>query len=424
RLLVSHPDLILLDEPTNHLDIAAIGWLETFLINYKGAVLVVAHDRYFLDRIVTKVVEIRDHRAAVYKGNYSYYASRAEMRITLAPSITSGKDVLHVEGLKKTYGDQLLFQDLSLDIRRGEHVALIGENGTGKTTLLKILNQVIDADDGLFRLGMNVVIGYYDQELQDLHPKMTLFDEIAEERPDLTQTQIRNLLAAFLFRGDEVFLSVGDLSGGERGRLSLAKLMLSESNFLLLDEPTNHLDTESREILESALNQYEGTVLFVSHDRYFINKTASRILEFNNGKLTEYLGNYDYYLEKKAEQGNVPGYSEYGGGQSTVIKTAAYCSRDVTTGEGADSSGRAEWVAQKEEQARIKKLQNRIERTEQEITALEEHLDQIDKEFQKPEVATNPSLLSELHEERSEISAQLEELYAEWETLADASKSP
>ncbi|MCC8028921.1 MAG: ATP-binding cassette domain-containing protein [Lachnospiraceae bacterium] len=370
RLLVTHPDIILLDEPTNHLDIESIRWLETFLLNYRGAVVVVAHDRYFLDRVVTKVVEISLHRSTVYEGNYSAYAERAAkvredrmrayynrqreirrqeevieklksfnreksirraesrekqlaklevpekpmeeqtgMNITLTPSLISGKDVLSVEGLSKSFGEKVLFRDLSFEIRRGEHVALIGQNGTGKTTILKILNQVLDADTGSFRLGTNVQIGYYDQEQQVLHMEKTLFEEISDEHPDLNNTRIRTVLAAFLFTEDDVFKKVADLSGGERGRLSLAKLMLSEANFLILDEPTNHLDIASKEILEDALNRYEGTVLFISHDRYFVNKTATRVLNLADGLVRNYLGNYDYYLEKRevAERPVSPG---------------------------------------------------------------------------------------------------------------------
>ena len=363
KLLVTHPDVILLDEPTNHLDIESISWLETFLMNYKGAVVIVAHDRYFLDRIVTKVVEISMHRSAVYDGNYTAYAQKAakaredalkayynqqreirhqeevieklrsfnreksikraesrekqlqkievlekpreensKMHITLTPSVVSGNDVLSVEGLTKAYDEKLLFQDISFEVKRGERVALIGQNGTGKTTILKILNGKVEADNGLIRLGSNVKIGYYDQEHHVLHMEKTLIEEIADDYPKLTQTKIRNVLAAFLFTDEDVFKRVSDLSGGERGRLSLAKLMLSDANFLILDEPTNHLDITSKEILESALNSYEGTVLFVSHDRYFINKTATRILNLTGQSVINYIGNYDYYLEKKGDK--------------------------------------------------------------------------------------------------------------------------
>ena len=364
KLLLQKPDLIILDEPTNHLDMNSIRWLETYLLNYRGAVLLVSHDRYFLDRIVTKVIEIDRSAATVFTGNYSDYAvkkellraaarsayvnqqrqikheeevieklrsfnreksikraesrekrldkiqvlekpsqARTDMKLTLTPNCQSGNDVLRVENLGKSFGSQLLFEHISFEIRRGEHVAIIGDNGTGKTTLLKILNRLIPPDTGEFRLGSNVEIGYYDQEHHVLHGEKTLFDEIADDYPSLTGTRIRNILAAFLFTGDDVFKKIDDLSGGERGRVSLAKLMLGNANFLILDEPTNHLDMVSREILEDALNQYEGTVLYVSHDRYFINRTAGRILDLANHRLTGYLGNYDYYLEKQTESG-------------------------------------------------------------------------------------------------------------------------
>ncbi len=465
RLLVTRPDLILLDEPTNHLDIASISWLETFLSNYKGAVVVVSHDRYFLDRVVTKVVEISDHRAAVYSGNYSDYAEKAarsreerqraylnqqreirhqeevieklrsfnreksvrraesrekmldrmevlekpreersRMKITLAPSLTSGKDVLLVEGLAKSYDGKQLFSDISFDISRGEHVALIGENGTGKTTILKIINQVIDADEGMFRIGTNVNIGYYDQEQQNLHDEKTLVEEIADENPDLTQTLIRNVLAAFLFTGDDVFLRVGDLSGGERARLSIAKLMLSGANFLILDEPTNHLDIVSREILESAVSDYEGTVLFVSHDRYFINRTAMRILSLEDGRLTGYLGNYDYYLEKS---------EELRGGGSEAEEA------DRLAGQGPVSQGRADWEMQKEEQAALRKVKNRIARLENEISDLEKQIEDLDIMFEDPEIATDPERLGQIHGKQTRMREELDELYTEWEELSD-----
>ncbi|MCD7922202.1 MAG: ABC-F family ATP-binding cassette domain-containing protein [Clostridiales bacterium] len=467
RLLVTHPDIILLDEPTNHLDIESIRWLETFLMNYKGDVIVVAHDRYFLDRVVTKVVEISLHRSAVYEGNYSFYAAQASkireermkayenqqreirrqeevieklksfnreksirraesrekqlakieilekpaeehsgMNMALTPSVISGKDVLSVEGLSKAFGEKVLFHDISFEIRRGERLALIGQNGTGKTTILKILNQVLEADDGSFRLGTNVKIGYYDQEQQELHMEKTLFEEISDEHPDLNNTRIRNVLAAFLFTEDDVFKKVSDLSGGERGRLSLAKLMLSEANFLILDEPTNHLDIASKEILEDALNRYEGTVLFVSHDRYFINKTATRILNLTAGCMINYIGNYDYYLEKReaAERAYLP---------DTPAGTA------VSEAIPEESAAKTDWKAKKEEQARQRKRQNQISRLEDEIADLEERLSQIDDEFSRPEIATDSVRLGELHAEQMELTQKLEQLYVNWEELSE-----
>lgn len=467
KLLLTRPDILLLDEPTNHLDLNSIAWLETYLINYPGAVLIVSHDRYFLNRVVTKVVEIEQGRISMYLGNYSEYSvkkqqirearlkeyfnqqqqirhqeavieklrsfnreksiRRAEsrekmlnkmeriekpveentdMQLTLEPSCVSGNDVLTVEHLSKSFPSQELFTDISFEIKRGEHVAIIGDNGTGKTSLLKILNQVIPADTGSFTLGTNVHIGYYDQEHHVLHMDKTIFDEISDDHPALTGTQIRNMLASFLFTGDDVFKRIGDLSGGERGRVSLAKLMLSEANFLILDEPTNHLDIASREILEQAINRYTGTVLFVSHDRYFINRTATRILELVNHKFVNYIGNYDYYLEKRDEL------------------TAAYASSDSSPHaaappkEPAVSEGKLSWQEQKEAQARERKRANDLKKTEDQITALEERDQQIDLLMAQEEVYTNSVRCQELALEKAEIAKKLEELYEKWEELA------
>lgn len=463
KLLLKKPELIILDEPTNHLDLNAIAWLENYLLNYKGAVLTVSHDRYFLDRFAGKIIEIDQTKATTFLGNYTAYAAkkeilrtaarnaylnqqqeirhqeavieklksfnreksikraesrekmlnkievlekpteaRADIHMTLTPRCQSGNDVLHIEHLAKSFDDLSLFQDISMDIKRGEHVAIIGDNGTGKTTILKIINDLVPADSGTITLGTNVHIGYYDQEHHVLHPDKTLFDEISDEYPSLTGTQIRNTLAAFLFTGDDVFKLIRDLSGGERGRVSLAKLMLSESNFLILDEPTNHLDITSKEILEDAVNAYEGTVLYVSHDRYFINRTASRILELSGGQLTGYLGNYDYYLEKKT--GDLPN------GDLAVKNT-------VSKAPAPPSEGMQDWKAQKEQQAKQRKKENDIRKCEEEIAKLEEKDKQLDNEMALPENATNVAKLQELTKEKESISARLEELYEKWETL-------
>lgn len=462
KLLLLKPDLIILDEPTNHLDLHSIAWLETYLLNYKGAVLIVSHDRYFLDKIANKIIEIDQKKATVFSGNYSDYAvkkehlraaalnaylnqqqeikhqeavieklrsfnreksiKRAESRekmlnkmeiiekpttvrsdihMTLTPHCTSGNDVLFVEGLSKSFGNNHLFSDLGMDIKRGEHVAIIGDNGTGKTTILKIINGLLEADAGKITLGTNVHIGYYDQEHHVLHSDKTLFDEISDEYPTLTNTEIRNTLAAFLFTGEDVFKLIRDLSGGERGRVSLAKLMLSESNFLILDEPTNHLDIISKEILEDAINAYEGTVLYVSHDRYFINRTASRILDLTERTFISYLGNYDYYLEKKETLE-----------QNLLNKTTAPTTKPETVSET-----KLDWQAQKELQAKQRKRENDLRKCEEEITALEERDALLDEEMSLPENATNVAKLQEITKEKEEIASKLLALYEKWETL-------
>lgn len=462
KLLLSKPDIILLDEPTNHLDMGSIAWLETFLLNYEGSVIIVAHDRYFLDRVVTKIIELDHSTSSVFSGNYSAYAEkkamlrdalmhqylnqqkeikhqeavieklrsfnreksirRAEsrekmldkmdimekpvtqakqMNIRLEPHTVSGNDVLTVTGLTKSFGTQTLFQNISFDIKRGEHIAIIGNNGTGKTTILKLINHLLEPDSGEIRLGSKVCIGYYDQEHQVLHMEKTLFEEISDTYPTLTNTEIRNVLAAFLFTNDDVFKKIGDLSGGERGRVSLAKLMLSESNFLILDEPTNHLDIESKEILEDALNQYTGTILYVSHDRYFINKTATRILDLANQTLINYLGNYDYYLEKKDTIGNkIAPITE-----AKPIENA--------------SNSKAGWLAQKEEQAKIRKRQNDLAKTEAEIHKLETRDKEIDNLLVLEEIYTNPPELMKLNKEKQALKKELEILYEKWEELAE-----
>ena len=461
KLLLSRPDLILLDEPTNHLDMDSIAWLETFLLNYDGAVLVVAHDRYFLNRIATKIIEIDAGEVTVFQGNYSDYAAkkaqlrearmnawlnqqreikhqeeviaklksfnreksirraesrekmldkmeilekptevRSEMHITLEPKITSGNDVLTVEHLSKAFGPLQLFSDLNFSIKRGERVALIGNNGTGKTTILKILNGLLDADSGSFTLGARVQIGYYDQEHHVLHPEKTLFEEISDAYPDLDNTTIRSTLAAFLFTGDDVFKRIADLSGGERGRVSLAKLMLSEANFLILDEPTNHLDIVSKEILEQALNRYTGTVLYVSHDRYFINTTATRILDLTGGVLVNYIGNYDYYLEKHD------------------ILTPSSSVESKAAQEEEPSAAKLDWKQQKEEQARQRKRENDLKKTEEEIFQLESRDEEINELMTHEDIYTNVAECQKLHQEQEEVKKRLETLYEQWEALA------
>ena len=463
KLLISKPDILLLDEPTNHLDMESIAWLETYLLNYPGAVFIVSHDRYFLDKVVTKIVEIEAGQMRMYDGNYSAYAlkkaqlrdaqykaylnqqreikhqeavitklrsfnreksiKRAEsrvkmldkiqrldkpveidnqMRISLEPRFVSGNDVLTVEGLSKAFPGQTLFTDIHFEIKRGERVALIGNNGTGKTTILKILNGIVPADAGRFALGSKVQIGYYDQEHHVLHMEKTIFQEISDTYPSLTETEIRNMLAAFLFTGDDVFKLISSLSGGERGRVSLAKLMLSEANFLILDEPTNHLDIASKEILEEALNSYTGTVLYVSHDRYFINQTATRIMDLTNQAIVNYIGDYDYYLEKKDEMTQI-----YAPAQATAPEEVREVSETKLT-----------WQQQKEEQARKRKQENELKKTEQRIEELETRDKEIDATLILPDVCTNVGKCAELSREKDKIQQELEELYEKWETLA------
>ena len=457
KILLTKPDLILLDEPTNHLDIGSVAWLENFLASYDGSVILVSHDRYFLDHVVTKVIDIDHARVNVYTGNYTQYAEkkkaqreaelkhwleqqdyiahqekvieklrsynreksirRAEsrvrqlaklerlekpeteterLRIHIKESDRSGNDVLQVRGLSKSFGDKVLFDGVDLDVRRGEHVGIIGENGTGKTTFLKVINHAVLADSGEFRLGANVEVAYYDQEQQLLHDDLTLFDEIREAYPDMTDTEIRNVLATFLFVGDDVFKLVGDLSGGERGRLSLAKLLISPCNLLILDEPTNHLDIVSKEVLESALKEYGGTILFVSHDRYFINVIAGRILDLHDGRFDDYPGNYDYYLEKKA---------------------AASAAAALSPAAKTETRSALDWKAEKERAAKERKRENEKKAIEERISALEERSAAIDGELAREEIYTNMTKCLPLQQEQQAISEEIERLFARWEVL-------
>lgn len=464
KLLLSRPDIIMLDEPTNHLDMESISWLENYLLNYNGAVLIVAHDRYFLDKIVSKIIEIDNGDCTVFSGNYTDYASKkailrnmklkeylnqqrnikhqeeviaklkqfnreksikraesrekmldkievvdkpvelnAKMNIKLEPSVISGNDVLTVTDLTKSFDGNTLFNNINFEIKRGERVALIGNNGTGKTTILKLINGIIPPDSGSIYLGAKVAIGYYDQEHHVLDPDKTLFQEIQDAYPDLNNTQIRNTLAAFLFTDDDVFKYIRDLSGGERGRVSLAKLMLSNANLLILDEPTNHLDIVSKEILENALNSYTGTILYVSHDRYFINATATRIIELTNRNIVNYIGNYDYYLEKRDIL------------TAKASPDAQLSSSDNTTKKDSKLS----WQQSREEQNKLKKKQNEIKKTEIRIAEIEDRLSAIDTEYSDPSIGSNTARLMELHNESTQLKKELDELYEHWEELMD-----
>ena len=462
KLLLEEPDIILLDEPTNHLDLRSIEWLESYLLNYKGAVIIVSHDRYFLDKIVSKVIDIENAEVQMYSGNYSSFSAKKQMlldakmkeylnqqqeikhqeavitklkqfnreksikraesrqkqlekidrveapvthienmKLSLDISKESGKDVLTVHDLSKSFDEKHLFSNINFEIKRGERVAIIGDNGTGKTTLLKIINGLLSPDTGEVIYGSNVSIAYYDQEHQVLHMDKTLFDEISDTYPEMNNTQIRNILAAFLFTGEDVFKKIGDLSGGERGRVSLVKLMLSKANFLLLDEPTNHLDILSKDVLESALNSFPGTICYVSHDRYFINKTATRILDLTGNRLLNYIGNYDYYIEKRE-----------------AVEGAANLSVNNIEEKPAEvSDSKQEWIENKNAQAQKKKITNALNKCEKEIEKIEEKLGLIDEEFANPEISSNVGKLMELQKEKTALEEKLEKLMNEWEEL-------
>ncbi len=501
KLLLQKPDLIILDEPTNHLDMSSIRWLENYLLNYKGAVLIVSHDRYFLDKIAGKIIEVENTKVSSFTGNYSAYAVKKEqlrasqwnayikqqaeikhqeeviaklksfnreksikraesrekmldkievldkpvtiddrMKITLKPSCESGNDVLEAEGLSKSFGNEHLFSGLNFSIKKGEHVAIIGDNGTGKTTLLKIINGIETLDEGTIDFGVKVHIGYYDQEHHVLHDEKTLFEEISDDYPTLNNTEIRNTLAAFLFTGDDVFKRIGDLSGGEKGRVSLAKLMLSDANFLILDEPTNHLDITSKEILETAISGYEGTVLYVSHDRYFINRTATRILDLTHGQMVNYIGNYDYYMEHVDEQMNrlfgasgnlgnatlADGSYKYAGsdaGNSPDVSgntdSGALTSAGSNSDSNAQTGGAQDWKAQKEAQAKKRKLDAALKKCEDEIARLEARDSEINELLADPSIGTDLAKLRKLTDEQTELQERLSQLYDEWAELQE-----
>ena len=474
EILLTKPDLLILDEPTNHLDIESIQWLEKVLKRYDGAVLLVSHDRYFLDHVVTKIIDLDNGRARMFRGNYSEYAEKKkqirdaelkayynqqadiahqqavidklkqfnreksikraesrekalakvelldkpeeldnEMRLALTPHLQSGNDVLSVKELSKSFGEKTLFSNISFEIKRGEHVAVIGANGTGKTTLLKILNEQEPATTGSFKLGTNVEIGYYDQEHAVLHMEKTIFDEIQDDYPYLNDTKVRNVLAAFLFRGDDVYKRIGDLSGGEQGRVSLAKLMLSNANFLILDEPTNHLDIQGREVLEDAIRNYEGTVLYVSHDRYFINKTATRILELFENRFDNYIGDYDYYLEKKED------VRKYGGSVLDVNANSQKPRTSAVPNPEIKSEQKTDWELQKEYKKNLQKLQRDLKSTEEEIQKLEARNEELDDDYMNPDIAADVGRLMELHKEHEKNDARLGDLYENWETISE-----
>ena len=474
EILLTKPDLLILDEPTNHLDIESIQWLGKVLKRYDGAVLLVSHDRYFLDHVVTKIIDLDNGRARMYRGNYSEYAEKKkqirdaelkayynqqadiahqqavidklkqfnreksikraesrekalakvelldkpeeldnEMRLALTPHLQSGNDVLSVKELSKSFGEKTLFSNISFEIKRGEHVAVIGANGTGKTTLLKILNEQEPATTGSFKLGTNVEIGYYDQEHAVLHMEKTIFDEIQDDYPYLNDTKVRNVLAAFLFRGDDVYKRIGDLSGGEQGRVSLAKLMLSNANFLILDEPTNHLDIQGREVLEDAIRNYEGTVLYVSHDRYFINKTATRILELFENRFDNYIGDYDYYLEKKED------VRKYGGSVLDVNANSQKPRTSAVPNPEIKSEQKTDWELQKEYKKNLQKLQRDLKSTEEEIQKLEARNEELDDDYMNPDIAADVGRLMELHKEHEKNDARLGDLYENWETISE-----
>ena len=461
KLLLRKPDILLLDEPTNHLDLEAITWLEEYLKSYKGTVLVISHDRFFLDSVTNKTFEVIGGSVEAYNVPYTKYLEQrkkkyealqkaydlqqaeikrqeaiiekfrsfnreksiraAESRekalekmdkidapptdkesskIKFEAQVKSGYDVLHIENLKKSYSDKMLFTNLSLDLKRGEKVALIGENGRGKTTLFKIIMDKIEPDCGLKVLGTNVNVGYYDQEQSSLDMSKTILDEVWDEFPNMTTAKLRSVLASFLFTGDDVFKEISKLSGGEKCRINLLKLMLSKSNLLLLDEPTNHLDILSREALEDAILQYDGTLMIISHDRYFLNKVINRILELKEDGITEYLGNYSYYQEKKENPNRFHQYEELAAGKTkTQIKEEKKKKREA------------------DKEAKALKLQ--IKNIEKSISELEETLEELQNQLCLESVYSNPEESNRVNKEIRSTESKLESLYEEWEKLAE-----
>ena len=452
KLLLERSDLLLLDEPTNHLDIESVMWLEEYIRNLNSAVLLISHDRYFMDKTVTKTIEIENKKSIVYNGNYSYFVNKkandralaekhfAEqqkvikhheeviktlrsykteaaiiraksreklldkiervdapaqdpdiMRLRLKPRINSGNDVLFAEDISMGFGDLKLFTDVNFQITKGDKTALIGANGIGKTTLLKILVGEYLPLTGKIREGVNVRVGYYDQShaFDESSIQKTIFQELADTYPRLTQTEIRTTLAAFMFIGDDVFKPISALSGGERGRVQMSKIMLAGANFLVLDEPTNHLDLFSKEILEEALREFTGTVIFISHDRYFINNTATRILELTASGLVSYEGNYDYYIEKKATQND-----------TTPVPEA--------------TSTKEDYLRKKEQESQTRKKKSKIEKLEAEISKTEDRISQCDTQLADDETGRNAEAVQSIFEEKTALEEKLTILYEEW----------
>lgn len=461
KLLLSGSDIILLDEPTNHLDINSVGWLESFIRDFKGAAIIISHDRYFLDTVTNKTMELEHEKLQMYKGNYTEFIRKKEeakkaaenkykkdmaeikriegiieqqkrwnrekniktaeskqkeidrikenlvvpeselenIKFKFQSNTESGNDVLLCEGVSKNFGEKKIFENVNMHIRKGEKVFIVGSNGCGKTTLFRIIMGTVPADRGEIDFGAKVETEYFDQMQENLNMEKTAMDEIWDEYPKMTQTQVRTSLGAFLFKGDEVFKPINQMSGGERARVSLLKLMLGGGNFLLLDEPTNHLDTTSREALEESLKSYEGTMLIISHDRYFINKLADRILELKPEGMTEYLGNYDYYMEKRLEKS----------GQDS----------GKTHTETKKSTGAIDYKMKKEMQAQERKRRSMLKKTEQEIEETELEMEKVNEQLADPQVTSDYQKLIELSGKLEELKAKREQLYEQWAELSD-----